>query len=136
LVGLAAQLLTPIAFTSLVPLAEMYLAGLLLCAIGGVLAGSALRIFQRERTTTVPGETSAKLVMWGPYRFSRNPMYLGLFIFFVGVSMLSNSLWSVPPLLAVVLFLNFTVIVGEERKLGARFGEDYVQYAKRVRRWI
>jgi protein-S-isoprenylcysteine O-methyltransferase Ste14 len=54
------------------------IAGGVLFAVGAVIAGWALAIFHKARTTTVPGKYSAKLVTWGPYRLSRNPMYVGL----------------------------------------------------------
>lgn len=135
-VGLVIQFLIPFTFTTVLSPVTVYSIGAILFVIGGGLAAWALWIFRGEHTTTVPGKASTKLVTWGPYRFTRNPMYLGLFVFFAGVSMLSDSLWSFPPLLAVVFFLNSTVIVGEEKRLRADFGEEYGHYTTRVRRWI
>ena len=136
LVGLVVQLLVPFTFTTVLLPVGVYSIGAILFVVGAGFAGWALWIFHNEHTTTVPGEKSAKLVTWGPYRFTRNPMYLGLFLFFAGVSMISDSIWSIPPLLVVVYFLNSTVIVGEERRLRADFGEEYGRYASKVRRWI
>jgi len=136
LVGLFIQFLVPFTFTTVFFPIAVYSIGAVLFVVGAGLAGWALWIFHKEDTTTVPGETSAKLVTWGPYRFTRNPMYLGLFLFFGGISMISDSLWSIPPLLVVVYFLDSTVIAGEERVLQTDFGEEYVRYSSKVRRWI
>jgi protein-S-isoprenylcysteine O-methyltransferase Ste14 len=59
-------------------------AGGVLFAIGATIAGWGLLTFRRARTTTVPGQASSQLVNWGPYRFSRNPMYVGLIIAYIG----------------------------------------------------
>lgn len=59
-------------------------AGALLFLLGATIAGWGLVIFRRARTTTVPGRASAALVTWGPYRFSRNPMYVGLTLAYLG----------------------------------------------------
>ena len=135
-VGLVIQFVIPFTFTTILMPVIVYSIGAILFAIGAGFAGWALWIFQSEHTTTVPGKASTKLVTWGPYKFTRNPMYLGLFVFFAGVSMISDSLWSIPPLLAVVYFMNSTVIVGEEKILRTDFPEEYGRYAGRVRRWI
>ena len=136
LAGLVIQFLVPFTFTTVLLPEAVYLIGAILFLVGAGFAGWALWIFHNEHTTTVPGGTSAKLVTWGPYRFTRNPMYLGLLLFFAGISMISDSLWSIPPLFVVVYFLNSTVIVGEERILRTDFGEEYVRYSGKVRRWI
>jgi len=136
LVGLVIQFLVPVTFTTVLLSIAAYSIGAILFVVGAGFAAWALWIFHNERTTTIPGETSAKLVTWGPYRFTRNPMYLGLFLFFAGISMISDSLWSIPPLLVVVYFLNSTVIIGEEKILRRDFGEEYGRYSSKVRRWI
>jgi protein-S-isoprenylcysteine O-methyltransferase Ste14 len=58
--------------------------GGILFAIGAFIAGWGLVIFRRARTTTIPGRVSSQLVTWGPYRFSRNPMYVGLITAYLG----------------------------------------------------
>ncbi|HEV8261426.1 MAG TPA: methyltransferase [Burkholderiales bacterium] len=58
--------------------------GGVLFSVGAVIAGCCLVIFRRARTTTVPGKSSVKLVTWGPYRFTRNPMYVGLVLAYLG----------------------------------------------------
>ena len=105
--------------------------------LGGLsLTLTCASMFCRRQTTIKPFEESSELVTQGPFRFSRNPMYLGLATTLLGVALL---LGSVSPLAVVPLFvaaLTTRIIVKEERMLEARFGEPYRDYRRRVRRWI
>ena len=112
------------------------IAGGVLFAVGSVIAGWGLVIFRKARTTTVPGKASAKLVTWGPYRFTRNPMYVGLVLAYLGEAGLLKQLWPVLVLPLTVAYLNWTVIPVEEAKLEEVFPDEYEQYRSRVRRWI
>jgi len=111
-------------------------AGAVLFAIGVVIAGWGLMIFRKSRTTTVPGRTSAKLVTWGPYRFSRNPMYVGLVLAYAGEAGILKQLWPIVLLPLIVAYLNWIVIPVEEARLTEAFGPEYEQYGTTVRRWI
>ena len=112
------------------------IAGGLLFAVGAVIAGWALVIFRKNRTTTVPGKSSAKLVTWGPYRFTRNPMYVGLTCAYLGEAGLLRQIWPVLALPLTIAYLNWTVIPIEEARLRETFHEQYDQYRTLVRRWI
>jgi protein-S-isoprenylcysteine O-methyltransferase Ste14 len=112
------------------------IAGVGLFATGAVIAGWGLSIFHRARTTTVPGETSAKLVTWGPYRFTRNPMYVGLSLAYLGEAGLLKQLYPVLLLPLVIAYLNWTVIPVEEARLKEVFGDTYDRYRSSVRRWL
>jgi len=111
-------------------------AGVALFCIGALLAGWGLLTFRRARTTTVPGQASAQLVSWGPYRVSRNPMYVGLILAYVGEAGILRQVWPLLLLPLIVAYLNWVVIPVEERKLTEVFGEAYKQYRGRVRRWL
>jgi protein-S-isoprenylcysteine O-methyltransferase Ste14 len=111
-------------------------AGGALFTIGAAIAGWGLSTFRRARTTTVPGKASSQLVTWGPYRFSRNPMYVGLSIAYLGEAGILRQLWPAVLLPLTVAYLNWTVIPVEEAKLSEVFGADYQRYRARVRRWI
>jgi protein-S-isoprenylcysteine O-methyltransferase Ste14 len=111
--------------------------------LGGVLlvAGLALTVaadaqFKRVRTEINPFGKPSVLVSHGAFRFSRNPMYLGLLAALVGIALLLGSVAAlvVPPLFAAVLTARF--IRHEEQTMAERFGDEYGEYAKRVRRWI
>lgn len=109
---------------------------LMLAGVG--LAWSGLRAFRKARTTPDPRtpEKSTSVVQGGPYRFTRNPMYLGLAIALLGVcAYLANPL----ALVAVIVFIAYITrwqIIPEERALAAKFGETYANYRRSVRRWL
>ena len=74
------------------------------------------------------------MAVGGPYRFTRNPMYLGLVFILAGLVLLANALW--PLILLPVVIVRRAVIDREERYLTAKFGEEYLRYLARVRRWL
>ena len=111
--------------------------------IGGalVVAGLALsvagaRLFARRRTAIRPFEESSVLVTSGPYRFTRNPMYVGLIAMLIGLALVLESLSPVVvvPIFAWIIATRFVAV--EERMLGERFGAAYAEYRLRVRRWL
>jgi protein-S-isoprenylcysteine O-methyltransferase Ste14 len=112
------------------------IAGAVLFTVGAVIAGWGLVIFRKARTTTVPGQLSAKLVTWGPYCFTRNPMYLGLAVAYLGEAGLLKQIWPVLLLPLTMAYLNWTVIPVEEAKLKEVFRDEYEKYHSSVRRWI
>lgn len=92
--------------------------------------------FVHHRTTVLPMRPTTKIVQSGPYRFSRNPMYVGLTAAYVGVVLFANMLWPLVMLPLALLALVHFVIAREERYLVAAFGEEYRGYRSRVRRWL
>ena len=112
------------------------IAGALLFAIGAVIAGWGLILFRTARTTTVPGRSSAQLVTSGPYRFTRNPMYVGLSLAYLGEAGLLHQMWPAILLPLTIAYVNWTVIPLEESRLEEVFQDQYRQYRSRVRRWI
>lgn len=111
-------------------------AGVIIFFAGAVIAARSLLIFHKARTTTVPGQASSKLVAWGPYRISRNPMYVGLIVAYLGEAAILKQLWPVIILPLTIAYVHSIVIPVEEAKLSEVFGEDYKRYRGRVRRWI
>lgn len=111
-------------------------AGAILFIAGVVIAGWGLAIFFKARTTTVPGRASAKLVNWGPYRFTRNPMYVGLTLAYLGEAGILKQVWPVILLPLALAYLQLMVIPLEETKLKEVFGQEYENYRARVRRWL
>ncbi len=112
------------------------IAGAVLFALGAVIAGWGLVIFHKAKTTTVPGKLSRELVTRGPYRFTRNPMYVGLLLAYLGEAGLLKQIWPVVLLPFVVAYLNWTVIPLEEAKLEEVFPDEVRKYRLRVRRWF
>jgi protein-S-isoprenylcysteine O-methyltransferase Ste14 len=119
-----------------VALPGVSITGGLLFGIGAAIAGWGLLTFRRARTTTVPGRVSSQLVTWGPYRFSRNPIYVGLVLAYLGEAGILRQVWPVFLLPITVAYINWVVIPVEEGKLKEVFGEEYEQYRARVRRWV
>jgi protein-S-isoprenylcysteine O-methyltransferase Ste14 len=112
------------------------LAGAVLFAIGAGIAGWGWLIFRRARTTTVPGRASSQLVTWGPYRVSRNPMYVGLALAYIGEAGLLAQVWPLLLLPLTIGYLNWIVIPVEEQRLMEVFQGEYERYRANVRRWI
>ena len=110
--------------------------GWLLVAIGLTLFVWTLATFWHHRTTVNPYKAASSLCTGGPFRFSRNPIYVGDWFILTGVSMLLASWW--PLLFAPLIWvaLRYGVIRHEEAHLEARFGEDYRTYKTQVRRWL
>src|SRR6185503_12020049 len=73
--------------------------------VGACIAGWGWLTFRKAGTTTIPGQKSSQLVTWGPYRFSRNPMYVGLSIAYLGEAAILKQLWPVLLLPLVVAFI-------------------------------
>lgn len=80
--------------------------------------------------------TPRYLLMQGPYQFSRNPMYLGELVLWLGWVFFFGSVAVLIAFLLLVVLLNFQVVPREERELEAKFGDTYIRYKKRVPRWI
>jgi protein-S-isoprenylcysteine O-methyltransferase Ste14 len=110
--------------------------GWLLLAAGLVLMLSGLVTFLRAHTAVIPHHPATRLVTTGPYRFTRNPMYLGLTLVYLGGVALVDSFWPLLILPVVLLVLTAAVIRREERYLAAAFGDAYNAYCRRVRRWL
>jgi len=91
----------------------------------------------RAAGTPVPGnQPTTAIVRVGPYRLSRNPIYLAFSLLHLGIAIWANSLWLVATLIAAILVMALVVIPREERYLERRFGADYLDYKNSVRRWI
>jgi protein-S-isoprenylcysteine O-methyltransferase Ste14 len=110
--------------------------GLVVFVIGGAIAAWGWLIFHKERTTRVPGEVSTTLVTWGPYRFTRNPMYVGLSLAYVGEGLILHQLVPLLLLPLTIAYLNQVVIPLEEERLQTVFGPVYDRYRRQVRRWL
>ncbi|HEX9085111.1 MAG TPA: isoprenylcysteine carboxylmethyltransferase family protein [Gemmatimonadaceae bacterium] len=136
LIGIGAQLLFPIRVRLDQFAGSIRVAGLVLVAIGILVAFSAQAIFRRVHTTTIPFEKPSTFVTSGPYRFTRNPMYLGLTLIYVGVAGTRLEIWPLIVLPMLLAYANFVVIPVEERRLSAVFGDAYQRYCASVRRWL
>jgi protein-S-isoprenylcysteine O-methyltransferase Ste14 len=110
--------------------------GLALIVAGFVHAASAITLFVRWRTTIVPHHRSSALVTRGAYRWTRNPMYVGLTLAYLGLAAVLGSGWALPWLAVPLYIIDKHVIPMEEQQLEDVFGDSYREYKTRVRRWL
>lgn len=106
-----------------------------------VLAGVALGAwffvsFRRARTPVDVRRSTTTVVTDGPFRFTRNPGYLSLTVTYLGIAVLADAIWPLVLLPVVVFVVQRTVIEREERYLERKFGDDYLRYKRRTRRWV
>ncbi len=132
LVGVAIEFAMPL---GRLPANAPVVGGVLFC-LGAAFAGWAWLLCRRVGTTRVPGEISTSLVTRGPYRVSRNPMYVGLAVAYLGEAGILRQVWPILVLAPVMAYVNSMVIPVEEARLRVAFGATYEQYSEAVRRWV
>ena len=131
--GTLLQLAAPLPFfprTLAAPLG----AALLVAAIA--LFGYSVAVFRAAGTPVPARKPTTAIVRTGPYRFSRNPIYLAFSLLQLGIAIWVNSLWLLATLVAAVALMHYVVIRREEQYLERRFGAQYVDYKASVRRWL
>jgi protein-S-isoprenylcysteine O-methyltransferase Ste14 len=121
LIGLALERVVPLPSATPLP---ARIAGAVLIGASALLAGSAVYRFRRSRTSVLP------------HRFTRNPMYVGMSLLYLGIAVLTGAAWAILLLPLVVFTVDRRVIRREEAYLERRFGPDYVRYKRQVRRWV
>lgn len=105
--------------------------------LGGLLIGIfGVREMRRAGTNVDPYRPTTAIVTGGPYQFTRNPLYVSMTMIYCGVSARSNALAPVLLLPAILAVMRRGVIEREEAYLERKFGEDYLSYKARVRRWV
>ena len=134
LCGLIAQVVLYFTFPVLVNLSILF--GILILITGISLVYISLRKLSKMKTTFIPDGKPEKLVKDGPFRFSRNPIYLGMLLILVGVSISLQSFSSLMISIIFGLIINFTWIKHEEKKLEDIFDSEWEEYSKRTRKWL
>jgi protein-S-isoprenylcysteine O-methyltransferase Ste14 len=107
-----------------------------LAAIGLGLMGSAIVLFRRSGQDPIPWKPTPSLLFRGPYRFTRNPMYVGMTLLTAGLGVWLDNLWIVLLALPALAIVHFTAVLPEETYLSEKFGEPYRAYMAAVRRYI
>ena len=133
--GLLLEYIFPIHLISLSPIPRV-IVGCTFTLISGYFAVSAFFVLIKNKTPFDTSKSTIKIVTDGAYRFSRNPLYLSLLFLLFGIAVLMCSLWlffTIPIL--YILFL-FKAVKPEERYLSQKFGDEYLDYSAKVRRWI
>jgi protein-S-isoprenylcysteine O-methyltransferase Ste14 len=108
----------------------------LLTAVWLYLMISSFQWFWRKHTSILPVRPATTLVVAGPYRFTRNPMYLGMALLTVALALFLNTWWPIILLVPTLVAIQTFVIAREESYLYRRFGAEYDAYTRRVRRWL
>jgi protein-S-isoprenylcysteine O-methyltransferase Ste14 len=112
------------------------LIGVGLLAAGVVLNLSAERLFRKRGVGVCPFSPAPSVVSEGPYRFTRNPMYLGMALISASCTFLTGVQWNLWAAAAFTVWLHFRFVLPEEEFLRDRLGGDYLQYASRTPRWL
>ena len=110
--------------------------GIALIVLGFAVTAPAAQAFRRLDTPLKPFEESTVVVTTGMFRFTRNPMYLGMVVGLLGIAILLGSLAAFLPVPLFVAIIHFRFIVHEERFMEELFGAEYLAYKRKVRRWI
>lgn len=134
--GLLLHRLLPLKYTSHASRASTLTLGSTCVSMGLTILVSGFRQMNTAHTNINPTQPAITIVTEGPFRFTRNPLYLGMTLLYIGIMFLVNSLWLLlilPPILGLI---NVGVIAREERYLEHKFGAQYLDYKQRVRRWL
>jgi protein-S-isoprenylcysteine O-methyltransferase Ste14 len=131
--GALIQLAVPLPFlprTLAVPV------GASLVVVAIALFSSAVATFRASGTPVPARKPTTVIVRTGPYRFSRNPIYLAFSLLQLGIAIWVNSLWLLTTLVAAAALIHYVVVPKEEQYLERRFGTQYLEYKASVRRWL
>jgi protein-S-isoprenylcysteine O-methyltransferase Ste14 len=110
--------------------------GLAMLVPGMGIAVAGRRALRAAATNVDPMRPTTAIVTSGPYRFSRNPLYVALTLLFLGLTVAFNTLWGLVVLIPLFITMHCGVVMREERYLERKFGETYRQYRSRVRRYL
>ncbi len=133
LLGLVLDALWPLA---ILPDVTQYLLGSALIGLGIALAIACISRFRRAGTEYQTHKPASTLVTDGPFRVSRNPIYVALSLVHIGIAVAVDSPWMLAMLIPALAVVRVGVIAREERYLEAKFGDDYRRYRASVRRWL
>jgi protein-S-isoprenylcysteine O-methyltransferase Ste14 len=111
-------------------------AGVLILLIGVGIVASARIHFTRTGQSPIPWKPSPELILQGPYRFTRNPMYVGVTVIQIGLGVAFNNLWIALFAPLSLLTVHFVAVLPEERYLSEKFGKSYRTYLTQVRRYL
>lgn len=122
--------------STLVAVPSQILLGWCIIGFGAILLIWAITTFAVRKNPIYPNQPASQLIAHGPYQISRNPMYVALTTIALGVSLLADNLWMLLLLPIVLCVLTRYVIRREESYLASEFGQSYLDYQSRVRRWL
>jgi protein-S-isoprenylcysteine O-methyltransferase Ste14 len=133
--GLAADLFYPWPLMRAPP-SLAWVVGAGIFAVGFLLAVWAIAAIRKAGTQVETYKPTTTIVTDGPYRFTRNPIYLGMFLGQIGLAIAFDSLWILAMLVPFYLVIRYGVVAREEAYLERKFGDVYLRYKSGVRRWL
>ena len=133
LMGIGINALFPLPIGIMPPLTY---SGIALILGSVVLVRYIRHIFIREGTNVIPWKTTSKIITYGPFRYSRNPIYVAACGVLLGLGILFNTYWAVLTIIPALITVYYTAIKKEEEYLEKKFGEKYLAYKAWVRRWL
>lgn len=110
--------------------------GVVVAVLGIALVAIGRRTMIKHGTNVNPTQPTTAIVETGPFRFTRNPLYVGITLAYVGFSILLNTWWSLFLLVPVWIVMHLFVVRREEAYLERKFGDAYRNYCRRVRRYL
>lgn len=132
-IGLLLQWIRPRPF---LPIRLARRSGLLLVVLSQLIGLPAFLLMRRAGTSVRPDQPTTALIVTGPFRYSRNPIYISLTLLYTGLATAANALWAILLLPVILLTIDRGMIVREEHYLAQKFGEEYTRYKAHVRRWL
>jgi protein-S-isoprenylcysteine O-methyltransferase Ste14 len=136
LISIAIHFVVPLSLLQGILRQALIPVGIILILIGIRLIALARREFASFSQPTDPGQPTSRIVNTGAFAISRNPLYLGGAIVFLGLALALNMFWALVTLLLSIILCHYVLIIPEERYLAAKFGEEYKEYAASVHRWL
>ena len=136
LVSIVLQFIFPFSFHPGILRQALISSGIVLIILGIGFIVLARREFAQYGQPTDPGHPTKQVVKTGVFAISRNPLYLGSVIVLLGIALAMNVLWMLVTLLASIIICHYVLILPEEKYLSAKFGEEYKDYSRIVRRWF
>jgi len=110
--------------------------GLGIIALSIILSLLGVREFKKVRTSIRPDRPTTTIIASGPFRYTRNPLYLSLSLFHIGIGIAVDSVWILAMLAPTLIIMRYGVISREEHYLENKFGDEYLKYRDSVRRWF
>lgn len=120
----------------LLPTGTALLVGGGIAVLSFALGLPAFLLMRRAGTSVKPHLPTTAIVTRGPFRLTRNPLYLSLLVLYLGLALMANALWALLFLPVLAILVHFLAILPEERYLEQKFGAAYLNYKARVRRWL
>ena len=108
--------------------------GVIIVSIAGI--GFLFKLFKRYETEIEPWKTTSNIITTGPYKYSRNPVYIFLCGVPIGLGIIFNTYWALFAFIPALIIVYYTAVKKEEKYLETKFGQDYLDYKTKIRRWL